>query len=76
MAVEPAARGQGVGRAILQELECRAVQSGLLEIILNAREDAVRFYRQNGYEITRSTYALFGAIPHFEMRKRLLDRSP
>jgi len=75
MAVDPEARGQGVGRAILQELECRAVQSGLLEIILNAREEAVPFYRQNGYEVTGGSHTLFGAIPHFEMRKRLPDRS-
>jgi ribosomal protein S18 acetylase RimI-like enzyme len=76
MAVDPAARGQGVGRAILQELECRAVQSGFLEIILNSREDAVLFYRRNGYEVTGSSHTLFGAIPHFEMRKRFADRSP
>jgi ribosomal protein S18 acetylase RimI-like enzyme len=72
MAVEPAQRGQGVGRALLQELEERAIELGILEITLHAREEAVRFYRENGYQVLRASHALFGVVPHFEMRKRLL----
>jgi predicted GNAT family N-acyltransferase len=75
MAVDPAARGQGVGRAILEELEIRAVESGLLEIILDSREDAVSFYRVNGYEVMRRCHTLFDAIPHFQMHKRLAWKS-
>jgi ribosomal protein S18 acetylase RimI-like enzyme len=71
MAVDPTARGQGVGQAILQELELRAIQSGLSEIILHSRENAVPFYRKNGYEVMKRSHTLFGAIPHTEMRKRL-----
>jgi GNAT superfamily N-acetyltransferase len=72
MAVDPAHRSHGVGRAILQELEVKAIESGILEITLNAREDAVRFYQHNGYQILRPSHTLFGVIPHFELRKRLL----
>jgi GNAT superfamily N-acetyltransferase len=72
MAVDPVQRGQGVGRAILQELEVKAIELGILEITLYAREDAVRFYRENGYQVLRASHTLFGVIPHFEMRKRLL----
>jgi len=44
----------------------------ILEINLNLREDAVQFYRHNGYQVLRPSHTLFGVIPHFEMRKRLL----
>jgi GNAT superfamily N-acetyltransferase len=72
MAVDPAHRSRGIGRAILQELEVKAIESGILEITLNAREDAVQFYRHNGYQVLRASHTLFDVIPHFEMRKRLL----
>jgi predicted GNAT family N-acyltransferase len=75
MAVDPAVRGHGVGRAILEELEIRAIESGLFEIILNSREDAVPFYREKGYEVMRRSHTLFDAIPHFEMRKRLARKN-
>ena len=71
MAIDPAQRGQGIGTAILQELENLATRSGFDEVILNAREEAVSFYRANGYEVVRSSHNLFGVIPHFEMRKRI-----
>jgi predicted GNAT family N-acyltransferase len=71
MAVDPSQRGHGIGTAILQELENLAVRSGVEELMLNAREDAVSFYQANGYEIVRPSHSLFGVIPHFEMRKRL-----
>ena len=72
MAVEPGQRGQGVGRGLLQELEERAIELGILEITLHAREEAVRFYRENGYQVLRASHTLFGVVPHFEMRTRLL----
>lgn len=72
MAVDPAQRGQGVGKALLQELEERAIELGILEITLHAREDSVRFYRENGYQVLRASHTLFGVVPHFELRKRLL----
>ena len=72
MAVDPEHRSHGVGRAILQELEIKAIESGILEITLNAREDAVLFYRHNGYQVLKPSQTLFGVIPHFELRKRLL----
>jgi ribosomal protein S18 acetylase RimI-like enzyme len=72
MAVDPAQRRQGVGRALLQELEERAIELGILEITLYAREDSVRFYRENGYQVLRPSHTLFGVTPQFELRKRLL----
>ncbi len=75
MAVDPTQRGSGVGTAILQELESLATRSGFQELMLNAREDAIAFYQANGYEVVRASHHLFGSIPHFEMRKRLVQNS-
>jgi len=71
MAVDPEQRSHGLGRAILCELEGRAMKSGIEEIKLNSRRDAVPFYEKNGYQVLRPAPTLFGAIPHFEMWKRL-----
>jgi GNAT superfamily N-acetyltransferase len=71
MAVDPTRRSHGVGKAILQELEARAIELGMQEINLNSRQDAVPFYQKNGYQVLRPAHTLFGTIPHFEMWKRL-----
>jgi GNAT superfamily N-acetyltransferase len=71
MAVDPAQRSHGVGKALLQELEVRAIKSGIQEIKLNSRQGAVPFYQKNGYQVLRPSHTLFGSIPHFEMWKRL-----
>jgi ribosomal protein S18 acetylase RimI-like enzyme len=71
MAVDPAQRKSGVGKAILRELEARAMESGIEEIKLNSRQEAVQFYEKNGYQVLRPSHTLFGKIPHFEMWKRL-----
>ena len=71
MAVDPDQRSHGVGRAILRELERRATESGIREIKLNSRQDAVPFYEKNGYQVLRPSHNLFGAIQHFEMWKPL-----
>jgi GNAT superfamily N-acetyltransferase len=72
MAVDPACQGHGIGRALLEELELKAIETGILEITLNAREDAIRFYQRNGYQVLRPSHTLFGVIPHFEMYKRFV----
>ena len=43
----------------------------MIEIYLNAREEALQFYTGSGYELLGPAHLLFGAIPHFRMRKRL-----
>lgn len=72
MAVQPSHRSRGIGKALLEELEVRAIESGILDIIVNSREDAVPFYQRNGYKVLRPAHTLFGAIRHFEMGKRLI----
>jgi GNAT superfamily N-acetyltransferase len=72
MAVDPTQQSHGIGKAILQELEVRAIEAGIQEIKLNSRQDAVPFYQKNGYQVLGPAHTLFGTIPHFEMWKRLL----
>lgn len=71
MAVEPAWRGRGVGRALVEALEAQARALGMNEIVLDAREESVVFYQRLGYGIVGPSHTLFGTIRHSAMRKRL-----
>jgi predicted GNAT family N-acyltransferase len=71
MAVEERLRGKGAGTMILQDLEKRAKRKGSDHMVLNARESAVDFYKKHGYRIVAKAHTLFGAIPHYKMRKKL-----
>ncbi len=72
MAVEEDLQRKGVGTRVLRELEERAERKGADHIILNARESAVGFYKKHGYRIVGKAHTLFGVIPHYKMRKKLL----
>ena len=71
MAVEKGYQGKGIGRLILKELEEQALRGGARHIVLNGREEAVEFYRRNGYRIVEKGHTLFGSIGHWKMRKDL-----
>lgn len=71
MAVHQAWQGQGVGRRVLEFLEAAALQQGLRELVLQAREPAVPFYQRLGYTVVAPSHVLFGSIQHFLMRKEL-----
>jgi N-acetylglutamate synthase-like GNAT family acetyltransferase len=71
VAVSPEVQGRGVGKLLMSYLEDVAQQKGIQEIVLDARENAVKFYLSIGYEIIGESYLLFGVIPHFKMRKEL-----
>ena len=64
-------QGRGVGKLLMSYLENIAQEKGFQEIVLDARENAVKFYLSIGYEIIAESYLLFGEIPHFKMIKRL-----
>jgi putative acetyltransferase len=52
MFVDPAARGHGVGRRILEELEAWALAAGSTRLVLEAgdrQEEAIRLYRRFGF---------------------------
>jgi len=69
VAVATKAQGKGVGKAIMLHLELKAKEMGMEEIVLEARENAVPFYKALGYEIEKESYLLFGEIQHYRMKK-------
>jgi len=69
MAMREDLRGTGWGGKLLLLLEQEAKKRGFTEIVLDAREGAVKFYLKAGYEVTGDSYLLFGQIPHKAMRK-------
>jgi N-acetylglutamate synthase-like GNAT family acetyltransferase len=71
MAVDPSAQGRGLGGKILQECERRARTAGAKSIVLNARDDAERFYLKHGFEVVGPAPTIFDAVKHVRMRKVL-----
>jgi predicted GNAT family N-acyltransferase len=70
MAVLPAARGQGVGRALLRALMQAAAQRGQCEVVLSAQTHALPFYEKEGFIAEGDEYDDAG-IPHRQMRRAL-----
>ena len=70
-AVKENYRKQGIGRYLMNDLENIAKKNNRSHIILNARENAVIFYENLGYEVVKESYILFDKIQHFEMKKVL-----
>ena len=71
MAVDNDAQGRGLGTQMIVELESIARKESIKWIILQARENAVPFYKNNGYEIIKKTHLLFNEIQHWLMKKKL-----
>lgn len=70
MAVVAAARGRGVGAAILRELLAAAGERGLHELELGAQTHALGFYARCGFVAEGDVYDDAG-MPHRAMRLRL-----
>ena len=71
MAVDPEYRGKHLGKKILEFLEDEARKNQRINVVLQARENAVEFYRANGYTVEEKTFLLFDQIQHFRMVKWL-----
>jgi ribosomal protein S18 acetylase RimI-like enzyme len=71
MGVRADKQGQRLGDYLISYLEQRAKELGATSMTLQARENAVNFYRRNGYEVVEKTYLLFGSIQHYKMAKQL-----
>lgn len=69
MAVAPGYETQGIGTSILEALEAIARQQQCKTIVLHARENALGFYQQNGYELLEKSHLLFGTLQHFRLCK-------
>lgn len=71
MAVAKEWQGRGLGKLILHKLEQEALRLGLSEIELQARENALEFYKCQGYHIQEKSFLLWGKIQHYLMLKEL-----
>ena len=71
MAVAEQQQGKGVGKALLLAAEAQARQLSLTTIVLDARENALAFYKTMGYTIVAKAHLLYGMIQHYRMEKIL-----
>ena len=71
MAIDPNWQGKGLGRMLVEYLENKAREAAAAILVLEARENAVKFYERLGYKITKESYLLYGEIQHYTMEKRL-----
>ena len=58
--VEPSARGQGVGRALVRAIERHAAGLGFGQLYLNAIPDRTPFYQGLGWSVIESGYGEHG----------------
>ncbi len=71
MAVDKTCCGHGLGSRILSGLEDRARSEDVTRIVLNARDNAINFYRRHGYKVEGLGDILFGKVRHFRTHKLL-----
>jgi N-acetylglutamate synthase-like GNAT family acetyltransferase len=71
MAVDQNYQGKGLGKLIITFLEEKAKDLQLNKIQLQARENAVSFYKNNGYVMIEKTFLLWDQIQHFLMEKQI-----
>lgn len=71
MAVLPEQQGKGLGKKILQALEQKALELDLRTIELQARENALDFYLNNGYSLVEKSFLLWNQIQHYKLSKTL-----
>lgn len=71
MAVAENSRGSGLGKKILLFLEEKAEEKNIIKIELQARENAVDFYKRYGYTVKEKSFLLWGIIQHYLMEKTL-----
>ena len=71
MAIDNAFQGQGLGKLIIKKLEEEAKNIGLRVIELQARENAVEFYKASGYTVKEKSFILWDIIQHYLMTKSI-----
>ena len=71
MAIDSDYQGQGFGKLILKSLEEEAKKIELKKIELQARENAVEFYKACGYTLNEKSFFLWDIIQHYLMTKSI-----
>ena len=62
----------GLGKYLMNDLEEIAINKNGHYIMLNARENAIKFYKKLGYKISKKTHLLYKKIQHYEMIKKII----
>ena len=70
MGVSEDLRRSGIGSKMIQKLEEKAINQGANQIMLNARENAIVFYKSLGY-FEVGPYESDIQIPHTRMEKQI-----
>ncbi len=73
MAVDQIHERQGIGRRLIGSMERHAIEKNCTQIVLDARESAIDFYKKSGYKTIEKTYLLFDEIQHYRMTKNLTN---
>jgi N-acetylglutamate synthase-like GNAT family acetyltransferase len=71
MAVHPDYQGKGLGKLIMTALEEEAKKINLTSVELQARENAVEFYKSQCYSIKEPSFKLWDIIQHYLMVKEI-----
>ncbi len=71
MAVDANYQGKGLGKLIVIKLEEEARKINLHTIELQARENAVEFYKSQGYVVKEMSFKLWDIIQHYLMTKEI-----
>lgn len=72
MAVETNQQGKGIGKLLVKELLSFCKSNGIEEVVCHARDNAVPFYLNLGFEIYDDPFTEVG-IPHEHMRIRVAN---
>ena len=71
MAVDANYQGKGLGKLIVTKLEEEAKKINLHTIELQARENAIEFYKSQGYVVKEMSFKLWDIIQHYLMTKEI-----
>jgi ribosomal protein S18 acetylase RimI-like enzyme len=75
--VHPLVQHQGYGKAIMKELEKRAILNDVSQVVLSVSLPSRRFYESLGYEITGTYSTDVGEgqqLDYWEAKKKLTKR--
>lgn len=71
MGVKKNTQGLGIGKKMIAFMEKKAKEKGAAKMILQARENAVNFYKKCGYVVVEKSYLMWDEIQHYLMEKEL-----
>lgn len=69
VAVNTSLQGKGYGKLIMNAVEQSSMESGNTKMILQARDNALAFYKKLDYQLVEKTHLLFGMVQHYLMEK-------